>query len=50
MVEAAPPAPAATATPESATPPAPKAKVPWAEKYGVAGPKMKPLPTPKTKD
>lgn len=50
MVEAAPPAPAATATPESATQPAPKAKVPWAEKYGVAGPKMKPLPTPKTKD
>lgn len=49
IVEAPPAPPSATDTPEKAAPPAAKAKVPWAEKYGVAGPKMKPLPTPKSK-
>jgi len=44
-----PPPPEAPAKSKKSAPAAAAAKVPWAEKYGVAGPKIKPLPTPKTK-
>lgn len=50
VVEAPPPPPPAPASTQKATPKVGKANVPWAEKYGVAGPKIKPLPTPKPKE
>lgn len=51
IVEAAPPPPPPAPAPSPKATPKPAAtKVPWAEKYGVSGPKIKPLPTPKSKD